>query len=135
MQGTLFLQGTDGGMTHIMNMEKLPEFVPPEPSEEDADKVLADFSKPMTFECTCRPCYMSPRSRKWWLCLTRYGNWKAKGPIRMRMLKKAAMQEKSFIRTYHIHRDADGRFWYRRGDGLVVELIVDEDVRRMHDGR
>lgn len=134
MEGTLFLQRTDGGMTPMMNTAKLPEFIPPEPSEEDANRVLADFSKPMTFEFTCQVTRMSPRTRKWWTCLSRFGNWTAKGPIRMRMLKKVARQEKSFIRTYHVYRDEDGRFWYRRGDGCVMELRVDEDTRRMYDG-
>ena len=131
MLGQLYMQSTDGGMTSLA-LSGIPEFIPPETEEDDKDRVLADFSKPMTLEFTGTISYVSARSRKWWCCLSRFGNWTAKGPIRMRMLKKAAMQEKSFIRTYHIYQDEDGRFFYRRGDGMVVELKIDDETRAMY---
>lgn len=133
MIGQLFMQGPNGSMTQLA-LSDIPEFIPPETEETDKDRVLADFSKPMTLEFTGTISYVSARSRKWWRCLSRFGNWTAKGPIRMRMLKKAAMQEKSFIRTYHIYRDEDGRFFYRRGDGAVVELKIDDETRAMYYG-
>ncbi len=131
MIGQLYMQGTNGSMTQLA-LSGIPEFIPPETEETDKDRVLADFSKPTTFECTARVSYMPARCRKWWVCLSRYGNWTAKGPIRMRMLKKAAMQEKSFIRIYHVYQDEDGRFFYRRGDGAVVELKIDVETRVMY---
>ena len=133
MQGRLFMQGVDGNTTSLA-LTSIPEFIPPETEETDKDRVLADFSKPMTLEFTGTISYVSARSRKWWACLRRFGNWTAKGPIRMRMLKKAAMQEKCFVRTYHVYRDENGRFFYRRGDGAVVELKIDEDTRSMYYG-
>ena len=133
MIGQLFMQGPNGSMTQLA-LSDIPEFIPPETEETDKDRVLADFSKPMTLEFTGTISYVSARSRKWWRCLSRFGNWTAKGPIRMRMLKKAAMQEKSFIRTYHIYRDEDGRFFYRRGDGAVVELKIEDETRAMYYG-
>ena len=131
MIGQLFMQGSNGSMTQLA-LSGIPEFIPPETSEADKDRALVDFSKPMTLEFTGTISYMSARSRKWWTCLSRYGNWKAKGPIRMRMLKKAAMQEKSLVRTYHIYQDEDGRFFYRRGDGAVVELKIDDETWVIH---
>lgn len=131
MQGRLFMQGADGN-TASLALTSIPEFIPPETEETDKDRVLADFSKPMTLECTATISYVSARSRKWWACLRRFGNWTAKGPIRMRMLKKAAMQEKCFVRTYHVYRDENGRFLYRRGDGAVVELKINDETRVMH---
>lgn len=134
MQGRLFMQGTDGNTTSLA-LTSIPEFIPPEPTEEEEKKLITVWGKSMTCEFSCKISYMSPRTRKWWICLSRFGNWTAKGHIRMRMLKKAAMQEKSFVRTYHVVQDENGRFWYRRGDGAVVELIVDEDTRRLYDGQ
>lgn len=134
MIGQLFMQGSNGSMAPLA-VTGIPEFIPPETEETDKDRVWADFSKPITLEFTGTISYVSARSRKWWTCLSRYGNWTAKGPIRMRMLKKVAMQEKCFVRKHHVYCDEDRRFWYRRGDGAVVELIVDEDTRRMYDGR
>jgi len=131
MQGRLFMQGANGN-TASLALTSIPEFIPPETEETDKDRVLADFSKPITLECTATISYVSARSRKWWVCLRRFGNWTAKGPIRMRMLKKAAMQEKCFVRTYHVYRDEDGRFFYRRGDGAVVELKINDETRVMH---
>lgn len=133
MQGRLFMQGTDGNTTSLA-LTSIPEFVPPEPTEEEK-KLVTVWGKPMTCEFSCEILYMSPRTRKWWACLRRFGNWTAKGPIRMRMLKKAAMQEKNFVRKYHVYRDENGRFWYRREDGAVVELTIDEDTRRLYDGQ
>lgn len=133
MQGRLFMQGADGNMTSLA-LTSIPEFSAPEQTEEEKEKLSAVWRGPTSFECTCRVDYVSPRTRKWWVCLRRFGNWTAKGPIRMRMLKKAAMQEKNFVRTYHVYRDEDGRFFYRRGDGAVVELKIDEDTRRMYYG-
>lgn len=134
MQGRLFIQGADGIPTSLA-LTSIPEFSAPEQTEEEKEKLSAIWRGPTSFECACRVSYVSPRTRKWWACLRHFGNWTAKGHIRMRMLKKAAMQEKRFIKKYHVVRDENGRFWYRRGDGLVVELIVDEDVRRMYDGQ
>lgn len=134
MQGRLFMQGTDGNTTSLA-LTSIPEFVPPEPTEEEEKKLVTVLDKSMTCEFSCKISYMSPRTRKWWIWLSRFGNWTAKGHIRMRMLKKAAMQEKSFVRTYHVVQDENGHFWYRRGDGAVVELIVDEDTRRMYYGQ
>lgn len=128
MQGRLFMQGADGN-TDSLALTSIPEFIPPDTEETDQDRVLADFSKPMTLKCTATISYVSARSRKWWACLRRFGNWTAKGPIRMRMLKKAAMQEKCFVRTYHVYRDENGRFFYRRGDGAVVELKINDETR------
>jgi hypothetical protein len=131
MLGNLYMQSADGGMTSLA-VTDIPEFIPSETEETDKDRVLVDFSKPITLEFTGTISYVSARSRKWWRCLSLYGNWTAKGPIRMRMLKKATMQEKSLIRTYHIYQDEDGRFFYRRGDGAVVELKIDDETRAMH---
>ena len=131
MQGRLLMQGADGN-TASLALTSIPEFIPPETEETDKDRVLADFSKPITLECTATISYVSARSRKWWACLRRFGNWTAKGPIRMRMLKKAAMQEKCFVRTYHVYRDENGRFFYRRGDGAVVELKINDETRVMY---
>jgi hypothetical protein len=111
----------------------IPEFIPPETEETDKNRALVDFSKPMTLEFTGTISYMSARSRKWWTCLSRYGNWKAKGPIRMRMLRRAARMEKSFIRTYHVVMDENGQLLYRRGDGAIVTFVVDDDTRRLYD--
>lgn len=134
MQGRLFMQGTDGNTTSLA-LTSIPEFVPPEHTEEEKKKLVAVWNKPMTCEFSCKIPYMSPRTRKWWTCFSRFGNWTAKGPIRMRMLKKAAMQEKNYVRTYHVCRDENGRFWCRRGDGAVMELTIDEDTRRFYDGQ
>lgn len=134
MQSQLFMQGTDGNTTSLA-LTSIPEFVPLKPTEEEEKNLTTVWSKSMTCKFSCKIPYMSPRTRKWWKCLSLFGNWTAKGPIRMRMLKKAAMQEKCFVRTYHVVRDENGRFWYRRGDGAVVELIVDEDTRRLYYGR
>lgn len=131
MLGQLYMQSANGSMTSLA-LSDIPEFIPPETEETDKDRVLADFSKPMTLEFTGTISYMSARSRKWWRCLSCFGNWTAKGPIRMRMLKKAAMQEKSLIRTYHIYQDENGRFFFRRGDGAVVVLKIDEETRVMY---
>ena len=133
MLGQLFMQGADGNTTSL-DLTSIPEFSAPEQTEEEKEKLSAIWRGPTSFECTCQVVYVSPRTRKWWVCLRRFGNWTAKGPIRMRMLKKAAMQEKNFVRTYHVYRDEDGRFFYRRGDGAVVELKIDEDTRRMYYG-
>ena len=133
MLGQLYMQSADGGITSLA-VSGIPEFIPPETEEADKDRVLADFGKPMTLEFTGTISYVSARSRKWWCCLSWFGNWTAKGPIRMRMLRKAAMQEKSFIRTYHVYQDENGRFFYRRGDGMVVELKIDDETRAMYYG-
>ena len=128
------MHGADGNTTSLA-LTGIPEFIPPEPTEEEEKKLVTLWGKTMTCEFSCKIPYMSPRTRKWWVCLRRFGNWTAKGPIRMHMLKKAAMQEKNFVRTYHVVRDENGRFWYRRGDGAAVELIVDQDTRRMYYGQ
>jgi len=132
MIGNLFMRGTDGSTTSLP-LTHIPEFVPPEPTDEEKKEAVCAWDGHASFECTCKIAYMSARTRKWWACLAKYGNWTAKGPIRMRMLKKAAMQEKSFIRAYQIVRDKDGRFLYRRGDGLIIELVVDQETRRLYD--
>ena len=134
MIGQLFMQGSNGSMAQLA-LSDIPEFIPPETEETDKDRVLADFSKPITLEFTGTISYMSARSRKWWTCLSRYGNWKAKGPIRMRMLRRAARMEKSFIRTYHVTMDENGQLLYRRGDGAIVTFVVDDDTRRLYDER
>lgn len=134
MLGQLFMQGADGNTTSLA-LTSIPEFAPPEHTEEEKEKISAIWRGPTSFECTCQVSYVSPRTMKWLVCFRRFGNWTAKGPIRMRMLKKAAMQEKNFVRTYHVYRDENGRFWYQRGDGAVVELTVDEDTRRLCDGQ
>lgn len=133
MQGRLFMQGADGN-TASLALTSIPEFSAPEQTEEEKEQLSAVWREPTSFECTCRVDYVSPRTRKWWACLRRFGNWTAKGPIRMRMLKKAAMQEKNFVRTYHVYRDENGRFFYRRGDGVVVELKIDDETRTMYYG-
>jgi len=134
MQGRLFMQGSDGNTTSLA-LTSIPEFIPPEHTEEEEKKLWSNFGADLVIECTSMTIWARNGHRKELECLSRFGMWTAKGPIRMRMLKKAAMQEKNFVRTYHVYRDEDGRFFYRRGDGVVVELIVDEDTRRMHDGQ
>lgn len=134
MIGQLFMKLSDGN-TIPMDVVKCPEFMPPETNEEDKHKVLADFSKPITLECTAAITYMSSKTRKWWDCLRRFGNWTAKGPIRMGMLKKAAMLERHSIKVYTLYRDVNGIFWYKRGDGAIVTLTIDRDEKEVtNDG-
>ena len=134
MQGRLFMQGTDGNMTSLA-LTSIPEFVHQELTEEEKKGLVFGFHQEITIQCGSLTMWARNGHRKELECLSRFGMWTAKGPIRMRMLKKAAMQEKNFVRIYHVYRDENGRFLYRRGDGAVVELIVDEDTRRVHDGQ
>lgn len=121
MQGRLFMQGADGNTTSLA-LTSIPEFIPPEPTEEEEKKQLFDFSQTITIPCTSMTMRASNGHLKELICLTRFGMWTAKGPIRMRMLRKAAMQEKNFVRTYYVYRDENGRFWFsarRRSCGRV----------------
>ena len=134
MKGMMFMQGSDGS-TASLALTEIPEFVPPEQTEEEKKVLSFDYNKEITIQCCSLIMWAPNGHRKELECLSRFGMWTAKGPVRMRMLKKAAMQEKRFVRTYHVVRDENGRFWYRRGDWAMVELTVDEGTRRLYDGR
>ena len=124
MLGNLFMRGTDDSTTS-MALTKLPEFIPPEPTDEEKKEAVCAWDGHASFECTCKIAYMSARTRKWWACLSKYGNWTARGPIRMRMLKKAAMQEKQFIHKHHVWVDDENNLlWYRRGDGTLMKFRI-----------
>lgn len=134
MQGRLFMQGTDGNTTSLA-LTEIPEFIPPELTEAEKKELTFDFHQEITIQCGSLTMWAPNGHRKELECLSQFGMWTAKGPVRMRTLRKAAMQEKRFVRTYHVVRDENGRFWYRRGDGAVVELTIDEGTRRLYDGQ
>lgn len=81
MQGTLWMMNSDGNWAQMMSLTEVPEFVPTE--EENSNKILCDFSKPITVTGTIKSFHMSTRAHKLLM------GWTAKGPIRRRALIKA----------------------------------------------